>query len=108
MAVIETAEKRLRVLLQGYETCVVEFKPDGANSHEGSKRLGLHIDVLHLPNSRVALLLTSPEDAIYQDVDTGTLVLFDEPNGADEALLSLPHGGQLRLRRYCIAGQPGD
>lgn len=100
MATIKTGENIVLLLLERDESCVVEFKPDGANAHSGSKRLGFHIDVINLPRVRTALSLRFPGDALYEALDTSGFVLLDDPNGADEAVFSFPDGQKLRLRRY--------
>lgn len=105
MATIRTSEDTILLLLELGESCVVEFKPDGANAHPGSKRLGLHIGTLNLPGCRTALSVHFPEDALYEDTDNGVFVLLDDPNSPDEAVFSLPGDGpKLRLHRHVFEG----
>ena len=101
MATIRTSGDAVLLLLELGESCVVQVKPDGANAHSGSKRLGLHIGTLNLPECRTALSVHFPEDALYENLDAGVFVLLDDPNSPDEVVFSLPSDGQkLRLRRY--------
>ena len=88
-----------RLVLEHGESFVIGFRPDGANTHGGSKVVEFEVYSITLPAGNDALSIGFPDGLLYRD-QNGRFILLDDPTGAEEMTITWGGGTKMRLRRF--------